>query len=127
LCLKNSIVLFPAGISFWRKSSNQSSNQIRKNYRQFIETMQIDHQILYKTIDLTLTKKETEIARRNYEISRVKLIVSNTLLKFRLKDFFILMFKLKVPLNHLLFILQKGKYPLNEADKENPLQNNFHY
>ena len=127
LCLDHSVVLFPAGISFWRKSSNQSSNLIRKNYRQFIETIQIDNQILFQREKLPLRKNELVIARRNHEISRIKLIVSNTLKKWSLKDFIYLIIKLKVPLIHLKLVLQKGNYPLNEVDKENPLQNNFHF
>ena len=127
ICLYHSVVLFPAGISFWRKSSNQSSSNIKKNYLQFVENMQIDFEILYDIAETPLNKIELKNARKNYKISRIKLLVSNTLLKFRLKDFILLMLKLKIPVFHLFFVFQKGKYPLNEIDKESPLQNHFHF
>lgn len=127
LAVTTPVLLTPTGFSFWRRSGNQASQRASRKYRSFIDLHQINQSVLNDPT-LPLNETETQQAVLNTRISEIKLMVSNTLLKGRLSDFFLLMKKLDVSFSELLLLLQKGKFDYKiVADISDPLMNNYHF
>lgn len=121
------VVLVPAGHAFWRQYPEQASNRVRSFYKQLIETFQIDKEILSGNY-IPLKNAELDVAKRNFRIRTIKLIVHNTIRKVKFTDFFRLMHQLQISYTDLLLLKEKGDYRYKAgATSVTPLMNNYHF
>lgn len=122
-----SVILIPEGISFWRRSTNQASKRAGIKYRSYIDMHCINKEIL-STPNLPLTKELKEVALQNTKISEIKLLVKNTLLSGRPKDFFYLYKKLNFSIWDFKYLFKKGWYNYKPVfDLSNPLLNEYNF
>lgn len=121
------VLLIPVGRAFWRQTPTQASNLVRKNYRNFIETFEIDKEILEAPyFPLDSVDKDTAIL--NFKIRSIKLLVKNTILKFKITHFFLLMSTLKLPYRHLKYLFKKGDYSYKaNGSGARPLMNGYNF
>jgi glycosyltransferase involved in cell wall biosynthesis len=127
LALHADVLMIPEGLSYWRRSNNQASKKVSKNYRSFIDLHQINAEVLNDP-NLPLTSGDKKEAMRNVRISEVKLLIANTLMKGRFKDFFWLSRKINLKISDLKLVLAKGSYyysPINDISK--PLTNQYNF
>jgi glycosyltransferase involved in cell wall biosynthesis len=127
LALTCNVLLVPTGLSYWRRSKNQASQRASKKYRTFIDLYRI-HQEVLSDKRLPLSNSEKHTARVNIRISQVKLVISNTLLKGRIGDFFTLMKALKVSIKDIPLLFKSGNYTHQMVDDvSKPLVNNYNF
>lgn len=121
------ILLYPAGKAFWRTSKNQASQKVRNNYRNLIEAFQIDEEIITSSY-FPLKGDLFEKTLMYFKNRRIKVLVNNTLLKFRIFSFIRIMKTLKIPYSDLRLLLQKVSYDYKvNATGEKPLSNNYNF
>ncbi len=121
------VLLATAGFAFWRQHPGQASNRVRSFYKQLIENFQIDKEILWSN-DLPLDAEDLKIAKMNFRIRTIKLIVLNTLRSGKLIDFFKLLKELHIPLSDMRYLLKKGAYNYKAgAVAGNPLLNDYNF
>lgn len=121
------VLIIPATKAYWRMHLNQASNRVRENYQSFLERNAIDTEILAASY-LPLAGDDLKIAIDNLKNRTVKLLVSNTILKGRILDFFKLFKILKLQVKDLLVVRKKGNYSYKvNATSENPLMNNYNF
>ncbi|MEP6951264.1 MAG: glycosyltransferase family 2 protein [Ginsengibacter sp.] len=127
LALASNVVMIPEGLSYWRRSENQASSRAHKNYRVFIDMHNINMEILLDK-NLPLSEEIREIAQVNVKISEVKRLVENTLLKGRIRDFFMLCKRLGFSIADLKYLFKKGNYSYKPIhDISIPLQNEYNF
>lgn len=125
LALTSTTLMIPEGFSYWRQSENQASQKINENYRSFIDMHFINDEIL-NDADLPLTKELKEVALENTKISEVKLLIKNTLLSGKPKDFFYLYKKLNFSIYDFKYLFKKGRYNyMPVSDISMPLLNEY--
>ncbi len=121
------ILLYPAGKAFWRTSPNQASRLVRHNYQSLIEAFQIDEEIISSGF-FPLHDELFEKTLLNFKNRRIKVLINNTLLKFKILSFFRIMNVLKIPYYHLFLLFQKVTYDFKvNANGENPLVNRYNF
>ncbi len=122
-----SMLLVPSGRSFWRQSSQQASQRAKGGMQNFVDTIEMDEEILYGD-SCPLEGEELRRARFNFRNRRVKLVVFNTLRQGKLKDFFRLMKKLRVPYADLLLLRKSGYYDyMLDATPADPICNHYNF
>lgn len=128
LCLTESVLFVPRGFAFWRHSPNQASKKIEKQYSKLIEDILIDREIVQHE-KFPLTGKLKDVVLRNIQIREVQLLVSNTLRKKKIRDFFQLRKQLNIPFSKLslFFAKPETEYYLFVIDLNQSLTNNFHF
>lgn len=125
-CYYNVLVI-AAGHSFWRQHPQQASNRVRSFYKNLIESYHIDKELLGAEF-FPLNGKELEIARMNFRIKSVKLLILNTIRKGNIIDFFKLMKTLSIPYSDLLLVFKKGNYYYKAgANSSSPLVNDYNF
>jgi len=123
-CFYN-VLLIPVGMAFWRQYPQQASNLVRSNYRNLIETYEIDKEIL-NSYYFPLSGKELLQARLNFVNRSIKLVILNTIRRGRFIDFFKLVNQLKIQYSDLLQVFKKGNYSYKgDASSAYPLMNDF--
>jgi glycosyltransferase involved in cell wall biosynthesis len=126
-CCKYSVVLATAGFAYWRQYPEQASSRARNFHKQLTDTFLIDKEILWSDI-IPLSEEDLKTARINFYIRTIKLVALNTLRKGKVLQFFKLLFRLKIPFSHFIFLFKKGNYSY-KADTTSglPLINNYHF
>ena len=121
------VLIIPAGKAFWRKHENQASSKIKTNYKNFIESVAIDRELIHSEF-FPLKKDELKIAQSNLKVRTIKLLVKNTLMRFKLFDFIRLIVLLRINLFDLFLIFNKGNYEYKcGASGEFPLLNKYNF
>lgn len=119
------VVLIPGGRAFWRQTPNQASQRVRKKMKNLIESFKMDKAII-ESPDFPLQNEELKQAIFNFRNRRIKLVVSNTLIKFDVFNFFRLMHILDIPYKDLFHLCLKADYSYNAgATSSEPLINNY--
>ncbi len=109
------VVLAPAGKAFWRQSPDQ------------IESFTMDKDVIYSE-NFPLKGADLEQAKFNFRNRRIKLVVSNTLLKWDIYNFFRLMNTLKIPFTDIVHLFKKASYTYNaDANGTQPLMTDFNF
>jgi len=127
LALTSTVVMIPEGFSYWRQSPNQASQKVSSNYRSVIDMHFINAEILNDK-NLPLTKEAKETALTNIRISEMKLLIQNTWLKGKIKDFFMLYKKLNCKIADVKYIFKKGKFNYEPiSDISRPLLNDYNF
>lgn len=92
------VLAIPIGMAFWRVHANQASKVKTSKYAGFIQNYQIDSEIL-KADYFPLSGLNLNSARKKFKQRTVKLLVSKTIFKGKVADFFMLRRKLSIPLS----------------------------
>ena len=109
LAINNSILLVPAGIIFWRVSSNQASGKLSLNYNGYRNNVKIDKEVIesLKKLHAQVDIKKIE---KNIQVRNVKLWVKHTIRKRKFKDAYILFKEFHFRVSDLKYLFIKGDY-----------------
>ncbi|WP_018610986.1 glycosyltransferase family 2 protein [Segetibacter koreensis] len=121
------VLLTTTGYTFWRQSDDQASRRVTKNYTNLKENY-IINSIIVNAEYFPLQGEELELAKKNINISVIKLLIKNTLLKGKLMDLIKLMKQLQIPFSNLNLVSEKIylSYKCN-SNGTNPLMNNYNF
>jgi glycosyltransferase involved in cell wall biosynthesis len=124
---RNPVVIVHPGRAFWRQHPDQASKRVTQGYRNFVESKQIDEEILASP-DCPLQGAELETAKRNLRIFWAKRLVRNTLRTGKLLEFFRLRKALKIPFSDLHLAFQQADYRFKAGGTPTePLISDFHF
>ncbi len=128
LCLTEDVLFVPRGFAFWRHSPNQASKVAEKSYGKLIEEIQIDREIIFDP-SFPVGKNEKEIIIKNIQIREVKVLIMNTLRKFKVIDFFRVRKLLNIPYSQFKYIFEKAstEYYLFTSEAKEVLKNHFNF
>lgn len=123
LALTCNALFVPMGFVFWRRSSNQASNRLNQDYRNFLEGYLVDCEIM----DSYFAEEQQEIAI-GIKGSFIRRLLKNTLLKGKFSDFVLLYKEARLNALDFLLLLKKYTFRYNPVERtEQPLFNNFNF
>lgn len=123
LALNCNALFVPLGFVFWRRSTNQASNRVNRDYRNFMEGYMIDCEIMeaYKAQE----KHELKLSIKGSFIRR---LIENTLFKGKVSDFIRLYQKAGLKMQDFLLMFKKYSFHYSPVQqKEQPLFNDFNF
>lgn len=121
------VVIVPTGKGYWRQSANQASQRVRKKMRNFVETFEMDREVIESSY-FPLTGAELQQAKFNFRNRRAKLVCYNTIPRLDIYNFFRLMREMKIPVSDLFHLFRNGDYSYKaDADASEPLANEYNF
>jgi glycosyltransferase involved in cell wall biosynthesis len=120
------VLLTNPGYAFWRTSPGQASNLLRKGYHSLIE-MSLINEAIVKSDFFPLKDKEFENTLLYIRSSVMKLLIVQTLFKFRIFDFFRVLKKMSKSIKDVRWVFYKINMTYKPTVKENLLINRFHF
>lgn len=128
MCLTEKILFVPRGFAFWRHSPNQASKVAEKKYGKLIEEILIDREIILNA-SFPVDGNEKDVIVKNIKIREVKVLIMNTLRKFKVMDFLRLRKQLNMPYSQFVYIFSKAdtQYYLFTHEAKDVLKNHFNF
>lgn len=127
LALSMPVLFVNIGLMFWRQSHNQASKRLSGNLDAFFERHAIDDEILADPLFKSVSA-DKDIIARNLRISRMKLLVSATLMKGKISSFFTGLKRLGLSLSDIGLVFKKGDYSYSPSSSlGEPLFNSFNF
>lgn len=123
LALNCNALFVPLGFVFWRRSTNQASNRVNRDYRNFMEGYMIDCEIMQ-----TYAEKDKHELLENIKGSFMRRLLKTTLLQGKISNFFKLYAKSDLTVGDFRFLFKKYTYrysPVERIDK--PVYNDFNF
>lgn len=103
------VLLVPPGFVFWRITPGQASSKLPANYNGYRNNVLIDREII-----LAILKKNYKLPfktiEQNIQIRNMKLLVTHTLKKGKVRDFFDLYRELGFTFKDIKYLFRKGDY-----------------
>lgn len=127
IALYTDVLLIPIGNAYWRIHTGQASENTGNNYRSILEQYEIDNNIL-KDDKFPLCTNEYKNAQNRVVRSTAIRIITNTLFKGRIADFFML--KNKMQLSYYDFFKMFSKVKIQQKlnrSGENPIVTDYNF
>ncbi len=123
LALTCNALFVPLGFVFWRRSSNQASSLVNRDYRNFLEGYLIDCAI----IQSYLAEEKQELTA-SIKASFLRRLLKNTLLKGKIPDFLRLFNAGGLVFRDFRFLFKKYSYSYSPVERtDQPLFNDFNF
>jgi glycosyltransferase involved in cell wall biosynthesis len=123
MSFEGDVLLVPMGMVFWRRSNGQASQKASRNFAGFLESFQIDMEI----ISLSNLNNKEEL-RKVIKGSFLRRLFSHTIFKFKFLLFFKLLNLSKLSINDFRYLFKTYDFTYSPAVAlEKPLINNFNF
>jgi glycosyltransferase involved in cell wall biosynthesis len=123
LALTCNALFVPMGFVFWRRSSNQASSIVNRDYRNFLEGYLIDCAIMQSYL-----AEERQELTASIKASFLRRLLNNTLLRGKIDDFLRLFNEAGLVFSDFRFLFKKYSYSYSPIERtDQPLFNDFNF
>lgn len=106
--LMGDILLIPVGLSYWRMTDEQASKKLSRDLLGYKNNVRIDQEI-FADPDFKILDIDHEKIKRNISVRNIKLLISHTVLKGKLRDGFKIFREMNFKPGDLRYLLLKTK------------------
>jgi len=123
LALTCNALFVPLGFVFWRRSSNQASSIVNRDYRNFLEGYLIDCAIMQSNL-----AEERQELTASIKASFLRRLLKNTLLRGKIADFLRLFNDAGLVFKDFRLLFNKYSYSYSPVERtDQPLFNDFNF
>lgn len=126
IAMEGDTILAPLGFMFWRRSPEQASAKLKREYNGFINNVLIDREVIalleQKNIDVPVAT-----IKENIDIRNIKLLFKHTFRKGKIMDGLKLFSSLQFKAASLKYLFRKGDYTYRKELESKMLESDFNY
>jgi glycosyltransferase involved in cell wall biosynthesis len=123
LALTCNALFVPMGFVFWRRSSDQASSRVNRDYRNFLEGYLIDCTIMQAYL-----AEENKELTASIKASFLRRLLKNTLIKGKIADFLRIFTDAGLVFRDFRFLFKKYSYSYSPVERtDQPLFNDFNF
>jgi hypothetical protein len=109
IAVEEPVLLVPPGFVFWRITPGQASSKLPENYNGFRNNVLIDKEIISAILKKNY-KLPFKTMEQNIQIRNMKLLVTHTLKRGKVRDFIYLCRELGFTFKDIKYLFKKGDY-----------------